>query len=332
MAIEAVLAAAAGGAVSAPSAAPAAADVMARALALSGASPSPPAWTRFLSRALLLIGAGFLLAGITCFFAFNWQSLGKFAKFGLLEGAIVACAIVGWWRPHQLVGRVALAGAAVLVGPLLAVFGQTYQTGADPWGLFAAWVVLIAPWVIAAQFTPLWLIAIALCDLALTLFWVQVPDITIENWMLLFPLLAAIHAIAVVAWEWQRRRPTPWLTDAWAPRLLVTAAFALLLVPALVLVLGLFFEGTDRLIGFAVFWIAVGAVFAWYLRGRPDLFMLTAAAGSVLTVITFALYRLLLDEWKLGELGRLMMAAFVIVEVTLVVAWLRWMARSEARA
>src|SRR5689334_7721007 len=113
-----------------------------RAYELAGASPTADAWNRFLGLALLLLGAGLVLSGVVSFFAFSWASIGKFAKFGLLEAAIAACAVVGWWRLREITGRVAIFAAAVLVGPLLAVFGQTYQTGADPWGLFAVWALL----------------------------------------------------------------------------------------------------------------------------------------------------------------------------------------------
>jgi uncharacterized membrane protein len=205
-----------------------------RALAMAAASPAANAWMRFLALALLLLGAGLLLAGIISFFAFNWATLGRFAKFALLEAGVAACALLGWWRLRDVTGRVAISSAAVLIGPLLGVFGQTYQTGADPWGLFAVWALLIAPWVIVAGFTPLWMLEIALCDAALVLFWVQVPELGSSTWLYLFPLLAGIHAIAVAAWEWQWRRPSPWLDARWAPRLLVATAFGLLLVPATV--------------------------------------------------------------------------------------------------
>ena len=48
--------------------------------------------------------------------------------------------------------------AAVAVGALLAVFGQTYQTGADPFELFLTWALLIVPWTLAARFEPLYLL------------------------------------------------------------------------------------------------------------------------------------------------------------------------------
>jgi uncharacterized membrane protein len=294
-----------------------------QALTLAAASPSSRDWGQFLTGALLLLGAGLLLSGIVCFFAFNWADLGRFAKFGVLQAAVAICAGLGWWKLPNLSGRVALFAAAVLVGPLLGVYGQTYQTGADPWGLFFFWALLILPWVVAAHFTALWILTIALLDTALVLYWIQVVELTEKDLFMLFVWLAAIHLTAVAAWEVQRRRVRPWLDEEWAPRLLVATAFLMLLVPAIGLVLD--FEIGETSGTGLVIWAAVAAVFAYYSRIREDLFMLTSAGGSVMTVLTFIVGRLIFKELKLEMFGGLLMAMILIAEVTLGVAWLRRM-------
>ena len=52
-------------------------------------------------------------------------------------------------------GRISLFATAFLSGILLAVFGQVYQTGADPYGLFLAWALLILPWAVPNYVTAL---------------------------------------------------------------------------------------------------------------------------------------------------------------------------------
>ena len=49
----------------------------------------------------------------------------------------------GCWinRRIALLGLLALLG----IGGLFAYFGQTHQTGADPWQLFALWAALVLP-------------------------------------------------------------------------------------------------------------------------------------------------------------------------------------------
>jgi uncharacterized membrane protein len=303
-------------------------DAVRQALTLAAASPSSRDWLQFLTSALLLLGAGLLLSGIVCFFAFNWADLGRFAKFGVLQAAVAICAGLGWWKLANLSGRVALFAAAVLVGPLLGVYGQTYQTGADPWGLFAFWALLILPWVVVSHFTALWILTIALLDTALVLYWIQVVAPSADEWFMMFVWGPAIHFAAVIAWEVQHRRATPWLDEEWAPRLLVSTAFVALLVPAIALVLD--FEINESKGAGLVIWIAVAAVFTYYSRVREDLFMLTAAGGSVMTVVTFVAGRIIFKELDLELFGGLLMSGILIAEVVLGVAWLRYMIRRPA--
>jgi len=303
-------------------------DAVRQALTLAAASPSSRDWITFLTGALMLLGAGLLLSGIVCFFAFNWADLGRVAKFAVLQAAVALCAGLGWWKLPNLSGRVALFGAAVLVGPLLGVYGQTYQTGADPWGLFFFWALLILPWVVVAHFTALWILTIALFDTALVLYRVQVFDLPDKDWFLLFVWLAAIHLAAVIAYEVQRLRARPWLEEEWGARLLVATAFLQLLVPAIGLVLDLNIGETWGA-GFAI-WVVAAAAFAYYSQVREDLFMLTAAGGSIMTVLTFIVGRIIFQELKLELFGGLIMSSILIAEVVLGVAWLRYMIRRPA--
>jgi uncharacterized membrane protein len=294
-----------------------------RAMARASATPDPRAWSRFLSAALLLLGAGLVLAGVISFFAFNWASLGRFARFGLIEAAVAACALVGWRSADRLSGRVALFAASVLVGPLLAVYGQAYQTGADPWGLFAAWAVLITPWVVAARFTALWVLVLTLVDVALVLFWQQVIEGGLVSWMAMFPAMATIHALAVCGWEWQRTRREPWLSEAWAPRLAVAAGFTMLLVPSTLVVAVFRQAGRPGIVSLAGLVAAAAAVLWFYRLGRRDLFMLTVVAGAGFVMVSVMVGRVLLVEVPLGLIGPLLMAIFIIGEIGLAAAWLR---------
>ncbi len=133
------------------------------ALRIAGVVPSPAQWTTFLARACTWIGVALLAAAAMCFIAANWQALGRFAKFALVEGAIVAALAVAAWRGlDTLAGRAALFACAVLMGVLLALVGQVYQTGADTYELFCAWAVAIAVWVVLGRQPALWLLWIAL--------------------------------------------------------------------------------------------------------------------------------------------------------------------------
>ncbi|MET0346849.1 MAG: DUF2157 domain-containing protein [Casimicrobiaceae bacterium] len=60
-------------------------------------------------------------------------------------------ALAVWRGLDTLPGKAALVVAALLVGALLALVGQVYQTGADRFELFAAWAVAIVAWVLVAR-------------------------------------------------------------------------------------------------------------------------------------------------------------------------------------
>ncbi|WP_011299185.1 DUF2157 domain-containing protein [Cupriavidus necator] len=134
----------------------------------AGTEPEAADWHRWLDHALLALGPVLLCAGVIVFFAFNWQDLHKFAKFGVLAAAISLLAGFALVRPGgDMAGRAALGGAQALAGVLLAVIGQTYQTGADAWQLFALWALLAVPWALAARVAPHWWLVIVIGNVAL---------------------------------------------------------------------------------------------------------------------------------------------------------------------
>ena len=127
-----------------------------RALVIAGVFPSGAGWRHFFDQLLLWLGALMLAAGVIFFFAYNWNDLGRFARFGLVEALIVAALIVIWRVGLQgIAGKVTLLAVSLFIGALLALIGQTYQTGADTFELFVAWAVLILPWAVVGRFAAL---------------------------------------------------------------------------------------------------------------------------------------------------------------------------------
>ena len=182
--------------------------------------PDASRWRALIAGLLLWFGALSFACGVIFFFAYNWQSLGRFAKFALLEVAILFAISAFLWLYYRAVcqpsivlnnpsftvstsqGRpfgataanAALLVACVLVGGLLALVGQTYQTGADPWQLFALWALVILPFAWIAGVDGLWLLVVGLLNLSLGLFfdasvdfWLPFGDVQIQ--LLVFALL-----------------------------------------------------------------------------------------------------------------------------------------------
>ncbi|MEG3082074.1 DUF2157 domain-containing protein [Sphingomonas sp. PB2P12] len=123
------------------------------ALRAAGIVPRPAQWRAFLSLLALWLGTLALAAAVIFFFAFNWTDLDRLAKIGLAEAAILV-ALLACWRLdlNAVAGKAALTLVSLLVGALLALVGQIYQTGADTFELFACWAVLILPWVLIARY------------------------------------------------------------------------------------------------------------------------------------------------------------------------------------
>lgn len=300
---------------------------LARALELASASPGAAAWKRFLERVLLALGAALAVAGVAFFVAYNWNDLGKAAKFALLEGALLAAALLAWrLGVERLSGRIALAGAAALVGPLLALYGQTYQTGADPHELFVAWLALIAPWVVVGRFPPLWLLAVALADTALVLYWAQV--IAPNDWFQargagLYLALFAVHGAAWLGWELLARRGVAWVSGRWMPRLLAAAAFASLVWPSVVLIVENRYRGVPSVAALVIL-VALIVLVGWLFQFvTQELFMLAAAAGSAMIVVSTAIARVIFEENNFAEGNFLFFGLVLIAQVALAAWWLR---------
>ena len=179
-----------------------------------------PEWNSFLKIFLLSLGAGFTVAGIVFFFAYNWEDLHKFAKLGLAETIFVVAAVcVFISKFNETTRSIMLTVACVLVGVLFAVFGQIYQTGANAYDFFLGWTVFITVCVLVADFAPLWLIYIVLVNTTLFLYSEQVADHWEERMVFLihFCLNTTVLAATVLLQKIKNERYIPlWFTNALA--------------------------------------------------------------------------------------------------------------------
>jgi uncharacterized membrane protein len=99
--------------------------------------------------AALLLGAGLIF-----WVAANWQEQTRQFKFLLIQALLGASVLGALAVPRARSALLLLATLAL--GGLLAFIGQTYQTGADPWQLFAAWGALGLLWIVAARSDLVW--------------------------------------------------------------------------------------------------------------------------------------------------------------------------------
>lgn len=316
-----------------------------RALALSGAVPDRGAFAQAASRFLMLAGTALIVAGVAAFFAFNWAELHRLAKFALIEGGIVAAVFLAWRQGlDRLAGQAALFGASFLTGVLLAVYGQTYQTGADPYGLFLGWAALILGWAVIGQQAGLWLLLAVLANLALVLYWGQVlhpPEAWIEDLAHVFgpaswigyllsdfrlaQLVFSLNGALLIAWEFGARRGVAWMRGRGFPRLIALFALAAIVDAALLLIFTSEFREADRLpIVAPILFAAFVAAALWYYRAvERDLFILAACLLAVIVVVTAFVARVL-DGFD----AFLALSVLVVAQTAGAAAWLRRVARS----
>ena len=289
-----------------------------RAAAIAGVFPAGRQWLRFLDVLLLYLGGLALAFSVLLFVAFNWGEMGRLARFALVEGAVLL-AFAGYWLAGRetLAGKVALLSTGLLLGVLLALFGQTYQTGADPWQLFFVWMLLLTPFALIGRFVPLWMLWAILVNLALTLYFQPTGRFSTEAYGQLLWVQCAANGFMLCAWEWLAGR-APWINQRWALRLLAITT----LMPLTLRVVESVFSSSNLWLPALVFLLAMAIVYGVYRYQRQDLFMLTLAAVSVITIVVSLLVKHVV--WHLDNSGSVLLMAIALMAMsTLAVNWLR---------
>ncbi|WP_054537500.1 DUF2157 domain-containing protein [Herpetosiphon geysericola] len=193
-------------------------SLLQRALQLSGFTPNAQAWVKFLNLMLLVLGAGLAVCGVFFFFAFNWQTMHRFVKLGLVQGGLLLSTVAAlWYGLERIEGKILLTVSACLVGALMALFGQIYQTGADAYTLFLNWALVITGFAIAGNFAPLWLLWWALWNLTLSLYYEQTGDFSHTKELL---SLFSFNGLSFAVVEFLRQRKLAWLQTNWFHRVL----------------------------------------------------------------------------------------------------------------
>ncbi len=299
-----------------------------RALALAGVLPSRAAWRHFLDRLLLWMGTMLVGSGLVFFLAYNWNDLGRLARFSLVEALVVAALVLVWRlgldRPG---GKAALFGACLFLGALLALIGQTYQAGADAFELFAAWAAMILPWVLVGRHAALWLLWLALVNLAIVLYFQVFPGL----FGLLFGparvlwLLFVVDTLALVAWELAAASGMGWLGGRWGPRLVATASGGAVTALALLQVV----DGSGTGVLALPAWLAwLAAAWAVYRHRLKDLYVLAGGVLSVIVVVAVFLASRLFD----ADVGGFLLVALVVIGLSAAGGrWLKDVATEDRR-
>ena len=294
------------------------------ALEAGGALPDASQWRRFLDRMLLWMGSVMLACAAIFFFAFNWAEMGRLAKIGLVEAPILGALFLLWRLGlERAAGKAALFAAALLAGGLLALIGQIYQTGADTWELFAVWAAAILPWTLVGRLTALWVLWLALLNLAVALYCLTFGFL----WGFVFAperlmwMLFGLNTAALVAWEACAAAGLEWLRERWSVRIVATASGTLVTWLALVHILD--WRGSGSTHWGLPLWLAwMAAAYAAYRHRLKDVYVL---AGGVLSAIVVIATFLAKNMASHADAGAFLFIGLVIIGLSAAGGW--WLKR-----
>lgn len=166
---------------------------------------------------ILILVVIFLSSALISFIAANWSSISTFGRFMIVQGSFVAFTLVciglsikySYYLKMKSTSLTWLSFSftilsIVAIGGLFALIGQTYQTGADAWQLFALWSALALPWAIFHNKPLVWLLWLVILNLTLMLFSAQV--LFVRHQALLLPavinLILYICSVRVLNRNW----------------------------------------------------------------------------------------------------------------------------------
>ncbi|WP_341668132.1 GDYXXLXY domain-containing protein [Alcaligenes sp. SDU_A2] len=249
----------------------------------------PSDWRVFLTKMAWGLAVLLLASGLVTWIAANWPGWGPVAKLSLAQGAVAVSALLallmhrrpGSWERDLGVSAALTGLAAVGCGGLFALIGQIYQTGADPWQLFALWAVLILPWVLVVRSVFLSVLWLVVLNTAVYL-WIDTQPVSWTGvwehglvWLGL-GINAVLLLLAETVW---RPRHDPWRLVARTSGVAVAGFIAYLAIeqdlwPALALYL---------------------ALYSAYWRWRHDLFMLALFLMGAYGVVAVLIIQHLVD-------------------------------------
>lgn len=177
-----------------------------RLQALASPQPQPDTSNIWLRKGLLILAALCLGLALIFWVAANWHAFSTFQRFAIVE-TLLAISLLAGCFPTRL-RPAALLLAILVLGGLLALYAQVYNTGGDSWRLFAFWAAMALPITLAARHQAAWISWVFIVLIAVNL-WLQdeiwlwgisVPG-TLIAWCIILILAAAMYPRGILkAW------------------------------------------------------------------------------------------------------------------------------------
>lgn len=291
---------------------------------LAGFGHEPKSLSWWLPRGVAVLAAALLGMGLIFWVAANWEDLGRTGRFALIQAVFAVSCLGAFVFPAARTPLLLIAMLAI--GGLFAYFGQTYQTGADPWQLFAVWAVLALPLCLVARSDVLWTPWMLVLATGITL-WMQAH--TRHSWLVRaedFDILLSGWAALLVACALVSPLLARWTgTGVWPLRLG--------LVLAVIMITG---SGLNSLFGSDIaspYWagLALLLVAAGLLLTRQffDVFGLSSVALGINTLLVCGLASRLFDNGNDAIGGMLLLGLAAAILLALTVQGILWRTRRE---
>ncbi|NQY87651.1 MAG: DUF2157 domain-containing protein [Colwellia sp.] len=297
------------------------------AVDISNIMPSQRAWLTFTNNLFLWIGCIALGFSFIYFLAHNWSQIGRFAKFALVEIALVLSILVYLkTQIGSVYSSAALTFATILLGALMALFGQTYQTGADPWQLFFNWALLMTPWALISRFTTIWLVWLGLLNLSIIFY----CDVHTNPLSLLFGSsvsvlwsLFAFNSLSLAAWD-KLSQSWLWMQKQWGIRIIALGVGISITSLALIAILD---NSVTDTLALPVWLLFLVTFYLFYRKLRVDLFMLAGGCLSGIVVIVTLLAKEMLHE---SEPAAYFLLSVIVIALGVGAAF--WLKKVQAEA
>jgi len=305
-------------------------DNIERSVELAGMTFQRDNFFIFLRLVLLWVGALSLIIALMMFMALNWDELGKFTKFLMVELSMLLSVVIYYFSDkYQQLQKILLMVASISLGIFLALIGQTYQTGADPWQLFAFWALLMTPWAVIAKSSSLWILWIILINLASILYY-QKFDLSLgaffEMHTHLLELLFVINATLWMVWHYLGNRYTHFKVGL-CIRLL---AFITLGTITTLAMYAIYEEFTLGMLHFILYVVTLVVMYYFYRIRHIDIYMMSLFTLSLFFFVLSIVFRFItFDSFDNIVMIVLFLLAVIGGLTTVIVSWIKKLKKEQ---
>jgi len=297
------------------------------ALSLSHANPDNQQWFQFIKNLFLWLGVISLAAGTLFFFAFNWDEMSNLVKFALMQTSLVVSTLIYTkLKPFTLPSTAIAFLMVMLIGALLALSGQIYQTGADPWQLFAFWALFMTPIAVTNRASTLWLLWVLLINLSCYLYYYDFRGVfgILLHYDDLVGLFLLFNTLLAIAFEVLQQGKTRCLDN----RLVVQTCLLASGIAATWLAIWAIFDEAELQWGLPCYLVWILCTYLYYRYRLFDLFIISGCVTSTIVIASSLLIYIFNDALESDAF--LIIAIFIIGLSSSAGIWLKKLSKEHA--